>query len=146
MARTLLLASGRSLFGLDIRDVREVLKGEPVHQVPLAPAGLLGAINVHDTVVPVIDFGRLLGRDHAPVDQVVVLESHPLALAVTAVHGLCTPVLCLPGGIVHPWVHEVFISSRGIAGLIDAVVLQQTLQRWLTPAGCMTSASRPDRI
>lgn len=129
MARALLLASGRGLFGLDVKEVREVLKAPPLHYVPLAPAVLLGAINVHDAVVPVFDFSRLRGAQSEVGEHIVVLQGACMALAVNAVYGLCSRTIAMPGGITHPWVRETFISARGLAGLIDPVALQQTLEQ-----------------
>lgn len=131
MSRFLLVTSGRSLFGLDLKAVCEVIKEPLLHDVPLAPPGLMGVINVHDMVVPVIDFARLCGAADGAGRQMVVLESPRLALAVTAVHGLCGPSFGMPGGLIRPWVCETFICNRGVAGLIDVTVLQQTLQQYL---------------
>ncbi len=132
MARALLLASGRALFGLDIKEVREVLKAPPLHYVPLAPALVLGAINIHDAVVPVFDFSQLRGAQSEVGEHIVVLQGACMALAVNAVHGLCSRTIAMPGGIMHPWVRETFISVRGLAGLIDPVALQQTLEQRLS--------------
>ena len=133
MARALLLASGRALFGLDIKEVREVLKAPPLHYVPLAPALVLGAINIHDAVVPVFDFSQLRGAQSEVGEHIVVLQGACMALAVNAVHGLCSRSIAMPGGITHPWVRETFISIRGLAGLIDPVALQQSLEQRLSP-------------
>ncbi len=139
MARTLLLASGRALFGLDVKEVREVLKSPPLHYVPLAPAGLLGAINLHDVVVPVFDFIQLRGAKGETGEHIVVLQGACMALAVNAVHGLCHRTIVMPGGVMYPWVREVFLCARGLAGLIDPVALQQSLQRRLSPTGAVTT-------
>lgn len=146
MARTLLLASGRALFGLDVKEVREVLKAPPLHYVPLAPAVLLGAINVHDAVVPVFDFIQLRGMQGEVGEHIVVLQGACMALAVNAVHGLCSRSIVLPGGITHPWVREVFISARGLVGLIDPLALQQTLEQILSPTRSLPTEELPDWI
>lgn len=142
MPRVLLVTSGRERFGLAVKDVREVVKEPLLHDVPLAPPELLGVINVHDTVVPVIDFARLCGTAGEAGRQMVILDSPCMALAVTAVHGLCSPPLRMPGGLKYPWVREVCISPRGVAGLIDVALLQQRLRT----TACTTTDFLPDRV
>lgn len=144
--RALLMASGRSLFGIDVAEVREVLKAPLLHPVPLAPPGLLGAINLHDSVVPVLDFGLLHGATGPAGGQLVVLQESSLALAVDAVHGLSSRALVMPGGFRYPWVQKMFISSHGLAGLIDPAILLQTLEQGLASARAGTLPGYPDRI
>lgn len=146
MGRTLLMGSGRGLFGLNVKEVREVLKAPPLHYVPLAPAMLLGAINVHDAVVPVFDFLQLRGLQGEVGEHIVVLQGACMALAVNAVHGLCSRTIVLPGGIAYPWMREVFISARGLAGLIDPVGLQQTLEQKLSSTRNLPTEGLPDWI
>lgn len=146
MGRALLLASGRALFGLDVNQVREVLKAPPMYYVPLAPAGLLGAITVHDAVVPVFDFMQLRGIQGEAGSHIVVLQGICMALAVNAVHGLCSRTLSMPGGITHPWLREVFISSHGVAGLVDPVALQLTLQQRFAPEKTVTKDTLKEQI
>lgn len=146
MSRTLLLASGQALFGLDVKEVREVLKAPLLHYVPLAPAELLGAINVHDAVVPVFDFLQLRGAQGEVGEHVVVLQGARMALAVNAVHGLCSRTIVMPGGITQPWVRETFINPRGLAGLIDPVALQQTLEQRLSVSRSLPAEREPDWI
>lgn len=131
MSRVLLMAAGRRLFGADLPAVREVLKAPPLFFVPRAPAGLLGAINVHETVVPLFDMTALCGQTPlAAVDQVVVLQEQGLALAVTAVHGMCGRTLDAPAPAARePWVRRAFFCRRGVAGLIDAAALWEELMR-----------------
>jgi len=146
MTRTLLLASGQALFGLDVKEVREVLKAPPLHYVPLAPVGLLGAINVHDAVVPVFDFIQLRGTQGEVGEHIVVLQGVCMALAVNAVHGLCSRTIVMSGGVTHPWLREVFVSPRGLAGLIDPVALQQTLEQRLSPTKSLPTENVPDWV
>jgi purine-binding chemotaxis protein CheW len=131
MSRALLMAAGKRLFGIDLPSVREVLKAAPLFFVPRAPAGLLGAVNVHETVVPVFDMAALCGQAPlAEVDHVVVLQEQCLALAVTAVHGMCGRTLDAPAPAAgEPWVRRVFLCRRGVAGLVDTAVLREELMR-----------------
>lgn len=146
MTRALMVASGRELFGFDVTEVREVLKAPVLHSVPLAPPGLMGAINVHDTVVPVYDLGYLRGCPERACGQVVVLQQTGLALAVGAVHGLSSRSLAMPGGLRHRWVREMFISSHGLAGLVDPAVLLQNIEQELTFSRSGSASGFSERI
>ncbi|NJC88718.1 MAG: hypothetical protein FIB02_09350 [Desulfuromonas sp.] len=88
MPRMLLFRVGPDQYGLEIEALQEVADDPPLYRVPQAGAFLLGAINLHGRVLPVIDLAALLdvaalGRDQ----RLVVLgpEFHSLALAVSGV-------------------------------------------------------------
>lgn len=59
--RALLLPVGDDWYAVALELVREVVEPEHVTPVPLAPATVLGLVNVRGQVVPVLDTGTLLG-------------------------------------------------------------------------------------
>lgn len=136
MNQTLLLTSGSSLFGLAVKDVAEVLDPRPVYPVPRAPSWVLGAVGRHDRVLPVIDLACLHGTRQGGKGQIVVLDGGRLSLAVTVVHGLTQRGFGMPGALHLPWVVEMFICSRGLAGLIDPGALTDFLKQRLLAARC----------
>jgi purine-binding chemotaxis protein CheW len=88
MPRMLLFQVGCEQYGLEIEAIQEVADDPPLHGVPQRGAFLLGAVNLHGRVLPVIDLPALLGMAGAPHDpRLVVLtpEYHGLALAVSGV-------------------------------------------------------------
>lgn len=54
-------AVGGLRLGLPVEDVVEVVRGEPVTPVPLAPATVAGLLNLRGRIVPVLDARARLG-------------------------------------------------------------------------------------
>jgi purine-binding chemotaxis protein CheW len=72
---------GGHTYALDVSQVREIVRWQPVTPLPNAPALIEGVVDLRGAVVPVVDLGRALGG--APV------ASGPRArIAVTEVDGL----------------------------------------------------------
>lgn len=66
-ARAVVIRVGAIEFGLDVRQVREVLRLPAITRLPFPPPTILGIASVHGTLVPVMDLGeRLLGK---PADR-----------------------------------------------------------------------------
>lgn len=79
---------GDERYALKLTSIQEVVDGAQLHYLPAAPPTLLGAINVHGQVVPVVDLPVLLGFSAAPVcSRLLVLSSQILSVAL-AVHQL----------------------------------------------------------
>ena len=88
MPRMLLFRIGGEQYGLEIEAIQEVADDPPLYGIPQRGAFLLGAVNLHGRVLPVIDLPALLGMGGAPLDpRLVVLtaEFHGLALAVSGI-------------------------------------------------------------
>jgi purine-binding chemotaxis protein CheW len=68
-----------SLFlGVDVLDVQEVLRGQSLTRVPLAPEVVEGLINLRGQIVPALDMRRVLGlpeRDPQACPVSVVVRS-----------------------------------------------------------------------
>ena len=72
-ARTLLYRVGRTVYGSDIGDIREVLPYRRVTRLPGAPAYVQGLLNLRGTIVTVVDLGQRLDPARAPVRQGSIL-------------------------------------------------------------------------
>lgn len=75
------------LFGVAVDDVQEVIRHRPGARVPLAPAAVVGLINLRGQIVPVFDLRTRLGLpgrppDIEPLNVVVRTKDGPKALAV----------------------------------------------------------------
>jgi purine-binding chemotaxis protein CheW len=69
------------MVALDVSQLREVVRWQPVTPLPMAPALIEGVIDLRGVLVPVIDLARALGRGS--------IESGPHArIAVTEIDGL----------------------------------------------------------
>ena len=73
-------------YALDVSQVREIVRFQPITPLPMAPTLIEGVIDLRASVMPVVDLGRLLGRERVPAGdraRIVVLECDGLVL------GLC---------------------------------------------------------
>ena len=48
------------LFGIDVQQIREIVRSQVVTPLPKAPGLIEGVIDLRGTIVPVIDLGRAL--------------------------------------------------------------------------------------
>jgi len=68
MSAYLLFEAASQTFALPAHEVRQVLRMAASAPVPGAPAGLRGVLNVHGTLVPVVDVRARLGLPARPPD------------------------------------------------------------------------------
>ena len=123
MPRLLLFRVGAEQYGLEIETLQEVADDPQLHAVPQGGPFLLGAINLHGRVLPVIDLPALLGMAGAPRDPrllVLAPEFHALALAVSGVGRM------LPFDVADlqlPPDDERFRAVAGVVATADQAVL-----------------------
>lgn len=87
MSRVLLLRAGSREFALETAALLEVVDAPAVHAVPGARRLLLGAVNLHGRVLPVVDLALLVGEPgETPDPRLVALEAgdEVLVFAVSA--------------------------------------------------------------
>jgi len=51
------------VFGVEVQQIREIVRAPAITPLPNAPALLEGVIDLRGTIVPVVDLGRALGGD-----------------------------------------------------------------------------------
>ena len=76
-----------SLFGVDVKEVQEVIRYQPMTRVPLAHPVVSGLINLRGQIVTAIDLRRRLGLPERPegtfpVNVVVRRDDNPVSLLV----------------------------------------------------------------
>ena len=54
------------LFGIEVSAVREVVRDQTITPVPLAPAAVLGLVNLRGRIVTAVDLRRCLGQAAPP--------------------------------------------------------------------------------
>jgi purine-binding chemotaxis protein CheW len=65
------------VYGVDVHQVREIVRGQEVTPLPKAPRLIEGVIDLRGVVVPVVDLGRALGGEalgNSPEARIAVLE------------------------------------------------------------------------
>ena len=73
------------LFGVDATDVQEVLRGQKLTRVPLAPGEVSGLMNLRGQIVVTLDMRTRLGlrplaEDRSPINVVLRTDHGPLAV------------------------------------------------------------------
>jgi purine-binding chemotaxis protein CheW len=92
--------AGGVLYGVDVLQVREIVRAQAVTPLPNAPALIEGVIDLRGAVLPVVDLGRALGgraAEGADV-RIAVIEHEELALGLrvdAAVDVLGAPAHCV---------------------------------------------------
>ncbi len=91
MDQLLVFRLSSELYGLEVAHIQEVVESPAFYYVPRAPSSLLGAMNFHGSILPVLDLAARLGFDlgeHDPRIIVLSPDDAQLALAVTTIVGI----------------------------------------------------------
>jgi purine-binding chemotaxis protein CheW len=94
--RACVFALSERLFAIDLGRVRGVRQFDEHTKVPRAPAHLIGVINVHGSIVPLLDSRVLLGlptQGSGRPTLAVVLAWESMQVAITVDHVLGLQVL-----------------------------------------------------
>lgn len=128
---------GEEVFGIDIRNVREIIQYGPMTSVPLMPSFVRGVINLRGSVVPVIDLHARFGRGGARIGKktcIVIFDAVrdgdriELGLLVDTV----SEVIEIPGTQIEPppnfgsAVRHDFIQGMGKVNNRFVVLLEPT--------------------
>ena len=73
------------LYGIDVLQIREIVRCQEVTPLPRAPELIEGVIDLRGVVIPVIDLGHALCRDRAdqgPGSRIAVLEVDGMVLGL----------------------------------------------------------------
>ena len=76
---------GGRVLAIDVAQMREVVRGQPVTPLPNAPALIEGVVDLRSSVIPVVDLGRALGGEPIQPDlstRIVVSEVDGLAMGL----------------------------------------------------------------
>jgi purine-binding chemotaxis protein CheW len=127
------LDSGR--YALPLQSIERIVCAAEYTPLPLAPAAVLGAIDVAGDILPVFNLRnrfRLPERPIAPSDQFIIARSarRRVVLAVDAALGVIDepPQGAFDSARIAPDLAHI----RGILSLADGLVLIQDLERFLS--------------
>jgi purine-binding chemotaxis protein CheW len=73
------------LYGIDVLQIREIVRSLEVTPLPRAPTLIEGVIDLRGIVIPVVDLGRALGGEpvaEGPQTRIAVLEVDEMALGL----------------------------------------------------------------
>ncbi|HUW27273.1 MAG TPA: chemotaxis protein CheW [Sulfuriferula sp.] len=131
----LVFALGDQRCALYLPVVDRVVRAVEISPLPKAPDIVLGVVNVHGEVIPVINVRKRFGlpqRDIALTDQLVITHTarRPVALVVDTVTGVVECIarqLVVAEGIL-PGLEYV----QGVAKLKDGLILIYNLEQFLS--------------
>ena len=82
---------GEGLYGLELTNIQEVVDNARVSYLPGAPEGVLGALNLHGRILPVLDLPAWFGFDKGERAKRMIVpvgEGCPFVLAVDGVRSI----------------------------------------------------------
>jgi purine-binding chemotaxis protein CheW len=82
---------GEGLYGLELNHIQEVVDDARVYFLPGAPPGIMGALNLHGRILPVLDLPLQFGFDNGPRAKRMIVPTEqdcPLVLAVDSVRSI----------------------------------------------------------
>ncbi len=83
---------GREEYGLDIQEVKEIIKMQEITEIPNAPEGVEGVINLRGQITPVMDMRKKLNaeRKNNRDTRIVIVENkgENMGIIVDAVTGV----------------------------------------------------------
>jgi purine-binding chemotaxis protein CheW len=130
---------GEEEFGVDISQVREIVRLVQITYLPKAPAFIEGVVNLRGQVLAVIDLSKRLGissRERGENTRIIVVEvgENTVGMLVDSV----SEVLRLPSEFVEevPSLVETEVPEhyiRGVGKLKDRLLVLLDLNRILTP-------------
>lgn len=133
--RVVLFALDGSRYAVPLDGAERAFRMVAVSALPGAPAPVVGALNLHGSVVPVVDLRRRLGLPAREFDvgaHLLVVRTPRRRLAVLAdeVVGVCeiASVSVVPARSVVPGLARI----AGIAALPDGLVLIHDLEAFLS--------------
>ena len=143
LAQTLVLRAGVERFGLPLAAIREVFDptSEPF-PIPASPGWLIGMINHHGRVVPVVRLDRLLQIESAdPGRQLVLVDlgAEPLAIQVDQIESI--EEVRSEGPALHgrrrAWLRGTLLTLLDPEGLMRTIreMLARTNRAFGTPSG-----------
>ena len=125
------------IYGLDIAEVHEIIRMQPVTKVPKAPVYVEGVINLRGKVIPVIDLGKKFGIEkveRGKNNRIVVVNIQGATLgiivdAVTEVLRIAAEAVEAVSGIV-TYGHLDYL--QGIAKVGEKMIILLALEKLLT--------------
>ena len=130
-------------FGVDITQVKEIVKLTDITFVPKAPQFIEGVINLRGHIVAIVDLAKRLGFPSSPRDddtRIIVVEigSSLVGMIVDSV----SEVLKLPAGSIEevPSLIETEVPEhyiRGVGKLTDKLLILLDLDKVLSPEETM---------
>ncbi len=135
MASFVLFSAASQTFALPASCALQVLRMAAPTPIPGAPPHLRGVLDVHGTLVPVVDVAARLGvpcRPPRPEEQLLVVEAGGRRVALEVERVL--EIREVPDAAVAPypeWIGPAPLAPGGLVRLPQGVVVIPALEDWL---------------
>lgn len=142
MVQILPFLLGEGLYGLELTRIQQLVDEAPVYYMPGAPVPILGAINLHGRILPVLDLPQLFGCESGTRSTrmiVPVAQEAAVVLAVDRVRPVLnveTPeiIICDNGSDEECVTHELDWDGQRIR-LLDLDKLSERVALLCVPQG-----------
>ena len=81
----LVFSLGKELYGMDIRNITEIIGIQPITEVPEMPAYIRGIANLRGKIIPVMDARRRFKKPLREYDErtcIIVIETNDLSIGL----------------------------------------------------------------
>ena len=143
---------GDERYGLGLTDIQEVIEGAERHYLPAAPEPIIGAVNVHGRILPVLDLPLFLGFPPAQwSERMIVLarRDFPMVLAVNQLEPLLSvdfeQAPLSQSDALQDCIHSVLNWHGQMISLLDLETLHKTIQETCFASGGDYATARTDR-
>lgn len=92
------------LFGIDVQQIREIVRSQTVTPLPRAPGLIEGVVDLRGTIIPVVDAGRALGdrpSAEGPRARIAIVEVDGLVFGLR-VDGAADVIAVAAGDVGEP--------------------------------------------
>lgn len=120
---------GNLLLGLSVEHVSEVVRGEQLTAVPLAPPGVVGLLNLRGHIIPAVDartrFGMEASEEDEPTHVIVNRLGEQISLVVDRVSEVVTVSVAEREDVpdtVSPGIRRLLTSSYQREGALLLVI------------------------
>ncbi len=112
----------REMYGIDVHQIKEIIKIKEYVKVPNAPDYIEGVINLRGQITPIVDLRKIFGMEHKEFDDnsriiMVEFESDVVGLIVDCVVGVVTVPI---GEIVKSPSIAMSANNSFISGIIKS--------------------------
>lgn len=136
MSQILIFRLGSEWFGLEISRIQEISEIPQLDYIPRAPDWLMGAMNFHGNIMPVLDLGKYLEIETLmTVNKVVVMPPNQegLCLGVSEVFRIVhyDPAACLSSRQEkkhHRFIKQLYDYEGLVVNMFDISVLVDELK------------------
>lgn len=126
---------GREVYGIDVHQIKEIIKIREYVKVPNAPSYVEGVINLRGQITPIVDLRKIFGMESRQFDDntriiMVEINSDVVGIIVDSVVGVltvpCTEIVKTPSlttNASNAFISGIIRTDNQLTILIDVIKL-----------------------